>query len=142
LFTRESLSRHFSYPVPPPFVTFLIALCEDCTSGEAVYNRVVGSLEWLLVSEYCAPVASKRHRSCSRSTRVDGEHFGYLIHAPNLALSDYPIAGFAPMDRNGAYLLGPSTFVAVETEISANCAIRRRKTTGNHLLPHLSGGRR
>ena len=69
-FTREGLARHFGFQVPPPFVTFLIALCEDCTSGEAVYNRVVGSLEWLLVSEYCAPVASKRHRSCSRSRRA------------------------------------------------------------------------
>jgi hypothetical protein len=51
-FTRESLTRHFGFPAPPPFVTFLNALCEDCALGEAVYNRVVDSLEWLLVSEY------------------------------------------------------------------------------------------
>ena len=122
MFTRESLSRHFSYPVPPPFVTFLNALCEDCASGEAVYSRVVDSLEWLLVSEY----GDSRYQQTPpelfpiATSGVDGGHFGYLIHAPELALSDYPIACFAPMDRNGAYLLGASTFEAVETEISAN----------------------
>jgi hypothetical protein len=121
-FTRENLTRHFGFPVPPPFVTFLNALCEDCASGEAVYNRVVDSLEWLLVSEY----GDYRYQQTPPElfpiamTGVDGGHFGYVIHAPELALSDYPIARFEPMDSNGAYLLGASTFEAVETEISAN----------------------
>ena len=101
---------------------FLNALCEDCATGEAVYSRVVDSLEWLLVSEY----GDSRYQQTPpelfpiATSGVDGGHFGYLIHAPELALSDYPIACFAPMDRNGAYLLGASTFEAVETEISAN----------------------
>jgi hypothetical protein len=79
-------------------------------------------LEWLLVSEY----GDSRYQQTPpelfpiATTGVDGGHFGYLIHAPELALSDYPIACFAPMDSNGAYLLGASTFEAVETEISAN----------------------
>jgi hypothetical protein len=121
-FTREGLARHFGFQVPPPFVTFLNALCEDCASGEAVYNRVVDSLEWLLVSEY----GDSRYQQTPPElfplamTGVDGGHFGYLIHAPELALSVYPIACFEPMDSNGAYLLGTSTFEAVETEISAN----------------------
>ena len=121
-FTREGLTRHFGFPVPAPFVTFLDTLCEDCASGEAVYNRVVDSLEWLLVSEY----GDSRYPQTPPElfpiamTGVDGGHFGYLIHAPELALSDYPIARFEPMDSNGAHLLGASTFEAVETEISAN----------------------
>ena len=52
-------------------------------------------------------------------TGVDGGHFGYVIRAPELTLSDYPIARFDPMDSVGAYLLGASTFEAVETEISS-----------------------
>jgi len=51
-------------------------------------------------------------------TGVDGGHYGYVIHAPEFALSDYPIAQFEPMDSHGAYLLGASTFEAVETRIS------------------------
>jgi hypothetical protein len=41
-----------------------------------------------------------------------------MIHAPELAVSDYPIARFEPMDGVGAYLLGASTFEAVETLLS------------------------
>ena len=43
-----------------------------------------------------------------------------MNHAPELTLPDYPIARFEPMDSSGAYLLGTSTFEAVETEISFN----------------------
>jgi hypothetical protein len=127
-FACESLTRYFGFPVPPPFVTFLNALCEDCASGEAVYNRVVDSWEWLLVSEF----GDSRYQQTPpelfpiATTGVDGGHFGCLIHAPELALSDYPIACFAPMDSNGAYLLGASTFEAVETEISANMRSAQR----------------
>jgi hypothetical protein len=121
-FTREGLTRSFGFPVPPPFVTFLNALSADCASGEAVYNRVDDLLGCSLVSEdgdfryqqtppELFPIAM---------TGVDGGHFGYLIHAPELALSDYPIARFEPMDGNGAYLLGASTFEAVETKISTS----------------------
>ena len=122
-FTHESLTKIFGFPVPPPLVVFLNALCQDCASGEAVYNRVADSLEWLLVvSEY----GDARYQQTPpelfpiATTGVDGGHFGYVIHAPELALSDYPIARFEPIDSNGAYLLGASTFEAVETEISAN----------------------
>jgi hypothetical protein len=126
-FTCESLTCHFGVPAPPPFVTFLNALCEDCASGETVHNRVVDSLEWLLVGED----GDYRYQQTPPElfpiamTGVDGGHFGYLIHAPELALSDYPIACFAPMDSNGAHLLGASTFEAVETEISTNMRYAR-----------------
>ena len=41
----------------------------------------------------------------------------------SFALTDYPIARFEPMDSGGAYLLGASTFEAVETEIIRQCAL-------------------
>jgi hypothetical protein len=50
---------------------------------------------------------------------VDGVHFGYVIHAPELPVTDYPIGIFAPMDfDHGVYLLGATTFEAAETELS------------------------
>src|SRR5262245_42957763 len=39
-------------------------------------------------------------------TGVDGGHFGYLIHAPELARSDYRCSGLEPIVGNGAYLCG------------------------------------
>ena len=41
-----------------------------------------------------------------------------MIHAPELVASDYPIARFEPMDSGRVYLLGTSTFEAVETHLS------------------------
>lgn len=71
--------------------------------------------------------------------RLDGGHFGYLNLASQLAHSDYPIACFAPMDSTGAYLLGATTFEAIETEIFAN---RRYAQARIISCPHLGGGRR
>jgi len=125
-FTHEGLNKTFGFPVPPPFVTFLNALCEDCASGEAVYNRVDDSLRWLLVNcEYIIEGDARYEQTPPElfpiaMTGVDGGHFGYVIHAPELAHSDYPIARFEPMDSDGAYLLGATTFEAVETQISGN----------------------
>lgn len=119
-FTRESLISTFGFPVPLPFVRFLNALCQDCVTGEAAYERVADALEWDLADEDRRYQQTPPELFPIAGTGVDGGHFGYLIHAPELALSDYPIARFEPMDSNGAYLLGASTFEAVETQISTN----------------------
>jgi hypothetical protein len=117
-FTPDSLTSTFGFPVPLPFVGFLNALCQDCATGEAVYERVADALEWDLADEDRRYQQTPPELFPIAGTGVDGGHIGYLIHAPELALSDYPIARFEPMDRNGAYLLGASTFEAVETQIS------------------------
>ena len=38
-FDAENLTYAFGFPVPPPFATLLNALCEDCGSAAAAYNR-------------------------------------------------------------------------------------------------------
>jgi hypothetical protein len=120
-FTRQNLNSTFGFPVPMPFVAFLNALCQDCSTGEAVCGRVNVTLGWDLAGEDLLrypgtppelfPIAG---------TRADGEHYGYVIYAPELALSDYAIACYEPMHGDGVYLLGTSTFEAVETLLSAD----------------------
>ena len=39
----------------------------------------------------------------------DGEHYGYLVHAPELNQTDYPIVEFEPMSDFGVNLIGPDT---------------------------------
>jgi hypothetical protein len=139
-FTRESLTSTFGFPVPQPFVGFLNALCQDCATGKAVYERVADALEWDLAEEERRYQQTPPELFPIAGTGVDGGHFGYLIHAPELAPCDYPIARFEPMDRNGAHLLGASTFEAVETQISN--MHYAQEDDWNRLRPHLSGGRR
>src|SRR5215471_14618639 len=38
-FDAENLTYAFGFPVPPPFVTLLNALCEGCASAAAAYER-------------------------------------------------------------------------------------------------------
>lgn len=108
----------FGFPVPPPFVTLLNALCEGCDSAEAVRERIDSTLGW-----YLADVDARYERTPPELfpfavTGVDGGHFGYVIHAPELAAPDHPIARFEPMDNDGVCLVGATTFEAAETLLS------------------------
>jgi hypothetical protein len=49
---------------------------------------------------------------------VDGVHYGYVIHAPELSAADYPLGHLCPMDAEGVSLLGMNTLEAIETEVS------------------------
>ncbi|MBE7380850.1 MAG: hypothetical protein F6J95_005520 [Leptolyngbya sp. SIO1E4] len=49
---------------------------------------------------------------------TDGEHYGYLIHAPELKQSDYPIVEFEPMNDFGLNLVGPDTRSGLEGLLS------------------------
>jgi len=118
-FDRESLTASFGFPVPPPFVTLLNALCHDCGSAEAACERIDDALHWLLAGDDQRYTQTPPELFPIAATGVDGGHFGYVIHAPELVAPDYPIARFEPMDSGGVYLLGCSTFEAVETHISS-----------------------
>jgi hypothetical protein len=43
-FDAENLAYAFGFPVPPPFVMLLNALCEGCGSAPAAYERVEDAL--------------------------------------------------------------------------------------------------
>jgi len=76
-------------------------------------------------------------------TGVDGGHFGYLIHAPELCpyrLSDRTVRADGQRRRVSVGCLDVRG--GWDRNNPTMCAVRRKWTTGNHLLPHLSGGRR
>src|SRR5262245_39375904 len=117
-FNRESLTITFGFPIPVAFVTFLNALCQDSATDEAGDQPVANVLWGLRGVEQRYPELFP-----IAGTGVGGWHFGYVIHAPEIHapernLGEYPLAHFERMDGDRAYLLGASTFEAVETEIS------------------------
>ena len=119
-FVRDALTALFGFPVPASFVAVLNALCHDCESAEAACERTDDALGWLLAGDERRYTQTPPELFPIAATCVDGGHFGYVIHAPELGASDYPIARFEPMDSGGVYLLGTSTFEAVETHLSTN----------------------
>jgi len=134
-FDCESLTGSFGFRVPPPFVTLLNALCQDCGSAEAAYERAYESVGWLLAGDDQRYQQTPPELFPIAATGVDGGHFGYVIHAPELTASDYPIAQFEPMESGGAYLLGTSTFEAVETLLSTSIIEEQQYGYGWPLRP-------
>lgn len=43
------------------------------------------------------------------STGCDGDHYGFLLHAPELDLDELPYAHYCPMDSDGVILVGSTT---------------------------------
>jgi len=119
-FDAENLTYAFGFPIPPPFVTVLNALCEDCGSAAAAYERFQNALGSDLTDQEIRDGydLSPPELFPFAATGVDGGHFGYVIHAPELPATDYPIGQFEPSDGYGVYLLGTTTFEAFETELS------------------------
>jgi hypothetical protein len=117
-FDAEKLSANFGFPVPPPFVTLLNALCADCGSAKAACERFSAVLGWDPAGDYMRYDMTPPELFPIAAKHVDGVHFGYVMHAPELSASDHPIGMFAPMDFDGVYLLGATTFEAAETELS------------------------
>src|SRR5215510_4766848 len=121
-FDAENLTYAFGFPVPPPFVTLLNALCEGCGSAAAAYERVEDALGGSYLTEHEIRDGydlSPPELFPFAATGVDGGYFGYVIHAPELPATDYPVGRVAPSDHdNGVYLLGATTFEAFETELS------------------------
>jgi hypothetical protein len=49
---------------------------------------------------------------------VNGVHYGYVIHAPELRPDDYPVGELDPMSDEGVILVGKGTFDALENLLS------------------------
>lgn len=49
---------------------------------------------------------------------TDGEHYGYLVHAPELNQTDFPIVEFEPMNDFGVNLIGEDTRSGLENLLS------------------------
>jgi len=120
-FDAENLTYALGFPVPPAFVTLLNALCEDCGSAAAAYNRFEEAFGSDLTDHDIRDGydLSPPELFPFAATGVDGGHFGYVIHAPELPAADYPVGRFEPSDHdNGVNLLGATTFEAAETMLS------------------------
>jgi len=111
----ESIAQAFGFPVPLPFAKFLITLYEfskrDNQNCAALFERLTGQMLDGVNARYqqtppeLFPIASMG---------VDGVHFGYVIHAPEVNEDDYPIGEICPMDDEGVILVGNTTEEALE----------------------------
>jgi hypothetical protein len=115
LSNSENISQAFGFPVPLPFAEFLKRLYEFCNQDNqkcaALFENLTGQMLDGARARYpqtppeLFPIASMG---------VDGVHFGFVIHAPEITAEDYPIGEICPMDTDGVILLGNNTREALE----------------------------
>lgn len=126
--TRDELSAALGIRVPDAFVRLVAAIAE-CLRMPITDDDLLNHLGWLPAGPLATLLyGDHEHRRkdpaysstppemvAFGSTGVDGDHHGYVIHAPELALEDYPFGNFCPMDFGwGFQSWGSSTPIAIE----------------------------
>src|SRR3712207_6249361 len=97
----------WGYPVPPAFREILLRLAEVASSNQSsvedLFYQLTGT--YLCATEYRYQQTPPELFTLAHMG-VDGVHYGYVIHAPELPASDYPIGEMCPMDDEGVFLVG------------------------------------
>lgn len=117
-FTRPALEDVFGFTVPQPCVDALNILCQDCATAKGAYSLIDERLGWLLAGEDQRYSSTPTEVFPVAGTGMDGGHFGYVIHAPELEESDYPLARYEPMDSDPVRRIGRTTTEAISNILS------------------------
>ncbi len=117
--TIENMKRQFGCPIPAAFLELFRVFYEhsghDLNETPNLFWKVTGMILDDESGRYSQTPPELFPIGCFG---VDGVHYGYVIHAPELEMTDYPIGEFCPMDSDGAFLLGQNTLEAFENLIS------------------------
>jgi hypothetical protein len=142
--TQEELDQAFGMPMPAAFLRFLTVLLER---AEGSRERLDEESWGLFGFEFSGPVEPvivpglRRWASpCYRQTPpelvpigrtgVDGDHYGYIVHAPELGLEDYPIGNFCPMDSDGVVIAGVDTREALSSQLALSIEMAEDPESG------------
>jgi hypothetical protein len=72
---------------------------------------------------------------------VDGVHLGYVVHAPDLEASEYPIGEICPMDSDGVIFVGGDTREALENLMSFEISYKPKESECIRLVSDALGMR-
>jgi hypothetical protein len=108
---RQTISAAVGFPVPAPFADLVAWIFDEAKGDPYRCVEVFGERVGLGVAD-----RSSRYESTPPElfpfghTGVDGDHYGYLVHAPELQVDDYPVCHYCPMDSDGIIVKGVGTF--------------------------------
>lgn len=112
--TAASLTTGFGFPVPAAFVTLVQAIWDEATArGLDPYDLYHDLLTRPEGSSARHPDLTPWELCPIASTGGDGEHYGYVLHAPELPYDDLPLGAFIPGPGDGVTLIGATTREAV-----------------------------
>jgi len=132
--TQESLSAAFGFPVPRAFADFISAAWHHCGKKPAALYQLFEELFGFYpdASGTCGYRQTPPELFPLGSTGGDGEHYGYIVYAPELAEPDWPVGFLNPSMSNGVVVVGSGTreflsiFLQAATTESNDPATRRQ----------------
>ncbi len=109
--TQQNLSEALGFTVPAPFVDLVEWIYDQAGGDPDQCTKVFGEFVGLSSADGSARYDSTPCELFPFAvTGVDGDHYGYLVHAPELQADDYPVCHYCPMDSDGVIIEGFGTF--------------------------------
>jgi hypothetical protein len=119
LLTRETLAEAFGFPLPAAFAEIVMLASREATAaGEDVSFFFEEACGFCLAGEEARYQQTPPELFPIGSMGVDGVHYGYVVHAPELRLDEYPMGELCPLDGDGVFHLGRNTAEGIENLIS------------------------
>ena len=141
---QDWLTQVYGFPVPELFARFVQTVSTFMEEG---YENPYDYLGWELSPAQCLgskKTGSTGHKIAKRYpltpielfsfgwSGADGEHYGYLIHAPELNQTDNPIVEYGPMNDFGMNLIGKDTQSGLEGLLSLVLEFEYAKALHKH----------
>jgi hypothetical protein len=116
---RKALQSRIGFAVPQPFVEIATKFAER--AGDIA--KGLDLLEDTLQLRICHFLEARYETTPIEffpflATSGDGHYFGYVIHAPELQLDDYPMGSIVAGENDGVVFAGDATPGAIENMIS------------------------
>ena len=112
--TRTTLSQALGFNVPSRFAEYICQL-HDFAGGdpESCLDAFDVSLGLFPRGQDARYDGTPPELFPIGKTGCDGDHYGFLLHAPELELNDLPFAHYCPMDSEGVILVGSTTEMGI-----------------------------
>ena len=109
--TQESLSAAFGFRMPPAFADFVkTAYDHSGKNPDALFQLFIELFGfWAGGGGTYGYQQTPPELFTFGATGGDGEHYGYVIYAPELAEPDWPVGFLNPSMRNGVLIVGAGT---------------------------------
>jgi hypothetical protein len=117
--TRESISSELGFTVPTRFADFVGQIFDFAKGDEHECRHILdGALGIGADGIECRYAATPPEFFPIGRTGCDGDHYGFLLHAPELALDELPLGNYCPMDSDGVVMHGVTTEQGIAENIA------------------------
>jgi hypothetical protein len=117
--TRESISKEIGFKIPTQYADFVGQLY-DFSKGDP--SRCAEALDETLGifpdGIECRYAGTPPELFPIGRTGCDGDHFGFLLLAPELNLDELPLVHYCPMDSDGVYPVGETTRQGIASQMA------------------------